>query len=1123
MARTLNDTFLSSLTPSWLPPRKSNEANSDSLSTTTASSSSSKPFGLKVLHVTDSAVVDIVFIHGLKGHREKTWTAENADAPWPQTLLPRKLPQSRIFTFGYDTDVYDWRTMVSKNRIGNHAKNLLATLAAYREIDDTNDRPVIFVAHNLGGLVCEDALLASRNSAEDHLQNILKYARGIIFLGTPHSGSGLAQWAQLLAKSIGLIEQANPQILETLQADSEVLARIQTDFHNMIRVRANNKDQHIDITCFYEELPLPGIGEVVPMHSAILPAYVSMGIHSDHMHMTKFEFEDDLGFINIAGELQRWVKKLGVMPATMNARSKAHFLVPFDRDPQFVGREDIITDINHKLEIKRRVALAGIGGVGKSQIAIEYCYRFKAENPSGNIFWVHASTVTRFAQTYNYIARKLNLPRYDSPEINTLQLVSEWLSDEDHGTWLMILDNADDIQTFFSNHAHASLQKDEQPTPLVRYLPRSSKGSVIITTRDARVGERLSDREKPIAVLPLAVQEAEHLLRSKLPQDHEWDGADTVECIDALGYLPLAITQAAAFISENRITLAEYVETLRASDFDLTSLLNEDLHDHRRDLDASNSIFRTWKISFDHIRKQKPQAVQLLSLIAVLDRHGVSKSLLHRDWQRTEFTTALAILQAFSLVVAEKGGEIFVMHRLVQLATQHWLEMQKTKELYQEEAMKLLSERFPNGEHENWNTCESLSPHADVVLQYYYTSRSSQLYRAMLLYNIAWYELRQGRYESAYRSCKEAYDERQRLLDGNDPETLNSLSLLASVLGSQGKYGEAEEMHRRVLQLMEKVLGNEHPSTLESMNNLASVLDSLGKYGEAEEMHRRVLQLKEKVLGNEHPDTLESMNNLASALDSLGKYGEAEEMHRRVLQLKEKVLGNGHPSTLESMNNLASVLDGQGKYGEAEEMHRRVLQLREKVLGNEHPSTLESMNNLASVLDSLGKYGEAEEMHRRVLQLKEKVLGNEHPSTLASMNNLAFVLDSQGKYGEAEEMHRRVLQLRDKVLGNEHPSTLASMNNLASALDGQGKYGEAEEMHRRVLQLKEKVLGNEHPSTLHSVYWLAFLFHKQRKYDDASTLYQRALAGLEKSLGPHHPTTVGCSKHHLSMLEEMKG
>ncbi|KAH0565984.1 hypothetical protein GP486_000611, partial [Trichoglossum hirsutum] len=470
----------------------------------------------------------------------------------------------------------------------------------------------------------------------------------------------------------------------------------------------------------------------------------------------------------------------------------------------------------------------------------------------------------------------------------------------------MILDNADDIEIFFGAKPHESLLEAEQIPPLFGYLPKSSKGSIIITTRDARVGERLADRERAITVLPPGTQEAECLLRSKLPSDHEWGEVETGELLSMLGCLPLAITQAAAFISENRITLAEYAETLQAGDADMTDLLNEDLHDPRRDRDTQSSVVRTWKLSFDQIRKQKPRAAQILSLMAILDRHGVPKSLLRRkDEKRIEFTTALGTLQAFSLIAAEKGGETFVMHRLVQLSTRNWLDSQKTRETHQEEAVKLLSDNFPSGVHGNRKICETLYPHARVLLEYRLTSKSSLLHSATLLYNVALYERQQGRYEIAYKSCMEAYDIYRTLLNENNFKTLVSLELLAVVLVAQGKYKEAEEIHRRVLGEMEKALGKEDPNTLLATSNLGLALQRQGKYEEAEEMDRRALDGYEKVLGKEHPNTLIGLDNLALVLRRQGKYKEAEEMNRRALEGYEKVLGKEHPDTLTCLNNLA--------------------------------------------------------------------------------------------------------------------------------------------------------------------------------------------------------------------------
>ncbi|KAH0552863.1 hypothetical protein GP486_006937 [Trichoglossum hirsutum] len=273
------------------------------------------PSGIKLLHDSKNSVVDtprlvslnrprtsgnlpshlysIIFVHGLTGDREKTWTARGAASPWPHTLLPTRVNNARILTFGYDSYVADWHGMVSKSRVGDHSMNLLSAVATYRVNDDT-------------------ALVEAGQRPEDHLRSILYSTRGILFLGTPHHGSGLAEWAEKLARSIGVLKQINSEIIAVLRRDSEVLARIQGGFHAMIRSRNKDGLQPIEITCFYEELPLPGVGVVVPSHSAILPGYIPIGIRGNHMDMTKFEGEDDPGFEAVTGELCRWIKGVAV-------------------------------------------------------------------------------------------------------------------------------------------------------------------------------------------------------------------------------------------------------------------------------------------------------------------------------------------------------------------------------------------------------------------------------------------------------------------------------------------------------------------------------------------------------------------------------------------------------------------------------------------------------------------------------------------------------------------------------------------------------------------------------------------------------------------------------------------
>jgi hypothetical protein len=226
----------------------------------------------------------------------------------------------------------------------------------------------------------------------------------------------------------------------------------------------------------------------------------------------------------------------------------------------------------------------------KSQIAIEAAYRYKETEP-GHVFWVHTSTMQRFDQGYRDIARRF-LPPPDArdDDSHVLESVRDWLSE--HGPWLLILDNADDLELFFSS--------TEQIRGLVTYLPHSENGCILITSRDRRVGERLAGRENCITVLPPDQDEAEELLQSKLgPEIWEKNTARTV--IEALERLPLAITQAAAFISENSLTLEEYLEAFEANDSELVDLLSEDSGDIRRDVQNGNSVMRTWKLSFDQV------------------------------------------------------------------------------------------------------------------------------------------------------------------------------------------------------------------------------------------------------------------------------------------------------------------------------------------------------------------------------------------------------------------------------------------------------------------------------------------------------------------------------------------
>jgi tetratricopeptide (TPR) repeat protein len=645
----------------------------------------------------------------------------------------------------------------------------------------------------------------------------------------------------------------------------------------------------------------------------------------------------------------------------------------------------------------------------KSQIAIEYCYLFRDENPDAHVFWVYAGNSVRFEQGYQEIARRLSLQGWEDPKVDSMKLVYEWLSEEANGEWLLVIDNADDAATFFANKPAGDAQVRESSKSLARYLPKSPKGSILVTTRDKRVGERLASREKPIEILPMSASDSMDLLRSRLPED-DWSDTDAMKLIEELAYLPLAITQAAAFISENCLTVLEYLELLDTGDADLKELLSEDLEDPRRELDTENSVMRTWKLSFDQISKGKPRAAQILSLMAVLDHHGAPPMLLRKaDDTEIGFRTALGVLQAFSLITVGKGKDVpYRMHRLVALSTQRWLELTGKLKHWQIEALKVLSEKFPGRQsYENWAVLEALTPHAQLVFSFTFLTAIDQLQCAKLLDFAALYDLGKGKYAEAHEKCIKSLNIRESLLPADHPLTLESAQTLGETLLHLGELASAKAMLQRAITGREKFLGELHPDTLESVSDLTITLLELDEVASAEETSLRALKGREQVLGDEHPDTLVSLNILSMLRQRQGDLASGRELCERALRGREKMIGRDHPDTLMTLNNLGVIQYRQGDLDAAKETFQTVLAGEEKILGAESFDIQITLSNMALVYREQGELDKAEILYWKVLYMREKLLGPNHPATVFSAENVEAVLRRKGDLDGIEKLNRR--------------------------------------------------------------------------------------------------------------------
>ena len=706
----------------------------------------------------------------------------------------------------------------------------------------------------------------------------------------------------------------------------------------------------------------------------------------------------------------------------------AHWNLPFARNPFFTGREELLQRLHRELgttqtavALSQPQAISGLGGVGKTQLAIEYAYRYRVEYQA--VLWVRAETTEALNASYRELAALLGLPEQGAQEQEVVvQAVKRWLR-QNRG-WLLILDNADDLSLV-------------QP-----FVPTGVVGHLIFTTRTqitGRVAKRLEVDSLDVDVGALFLLRRSGLLAADAPLNaaSDADQAAARALSRDLGGLPLALDQAGAYIEETACSLSNYQQQYQKRRAYLLARRGAVADDY------PESVATTWSLSFARVEQASPLAAELLRACAFLAPDAIPEELLAevlktppaslepgeqqqkpapQSTSGEEIQEVVAILRAYSLLERNTAEKMVRVHRLVQAVVRDALE-ESTQHVWMARVVRAVEQLFPPVSVETWELCERYLPQALAGNEWITHHHIHLPQGASLLHRAGWY------------------------------------------LHDRARYAEAEPLYVRALAIYEQELGGEHPDTATTLNNLAGLYRSQGKYAEAEPLYMRALAIREQELGGEHPDTATSLNNLALLYANQGKYAEAEPLYVRALAIYEQELGAEHPSTANSLNNLALLYKNQGKYAEAEPLYVRALTIRERQLGAEHPSTANSLNNLADLYDNQGKYTEAEALLMRALAIREQELGAEHPSTANSLNNLADLYHTQGKYAEAEPLYVRALAIREQQLGGEHPDIATSLNNLAGLYRSQGKYGEAEALYVRALAICENILGQNHTDT----------------------------------------------------------
>lgn len=671
----------------------------------------------------------------------------------------------------------------------------------------------------------------------------------------------------------------------------------------------------------------------------------------------------------------------------------------------------------------------------------------------------------------------------------------------------MVIDSADDASVF--DYSASNSRKSALPTldPSVwTALSQSSTGSILITSRSREVACFLTGSESSILeVGPMTSHDAFALLQNKFTYTLQCGEADSL--IDALDHMPLALTQAAAFINRTpRMTIKKYLENIK----DQSHLLETNIVDIRRDAHASNSIMATWQISFSYIRDRSEPAARLLSLMSFFDRQGIPKSLLEGTYtddehQTSSFDHDMYMLTSFCLVKASPDGASFEMHGLVQVAMKRWLELNDELLYWGQTFVELMAWNFPQGRYETLSICESLWPHAEAARNTIPKEVEFLDSWAFLCFQMSWYMNYRGNYNKAHELMRDSWNIRRIFWGEDGPSTLDSLNGIAMILTKMDRHDEARQCFQEALEAKLRTQGANSYDTLVGMNNLASVYNDEHKWAEAEELLIQALEISKTTQNRKAEEHV--MFTLANTYLYQGRLPEAASLNIQLLETCEKRLGPGHPHTLVTKANLAHIYRDQGQLNEAEQLQLEVLKISEADPGLEL-NILPTKTRLAMTYLAQGRIDEATELQLQVVEASKEKLGPDHFETMEHKSQLGAMYFAQHRYKEAEELAAERLEHCIANLGHNHVSTLHSKKELSTVYRSQDILDKAEKYDKEVLEAYTEKFGDEHLKTLQAKLCLADTYAKQGRLEEAVKIQEHVVEKQSQILGPRHLKTL---------------
>ncbi|MDX3840580.1 FxSxx-COOH system tetratricopeptide repeat protein [Streptomyces europaeiscabiei] len=779
----------------------------------------------------------------------------------------------------------------------------------------------------------------------------------------------------------------------------------------------------------------------------------------------------------------------GVGPS-FPARKPTTWNVP-PRNVTFTGRALVLDQLRDQLQegmsvvLPRPQALFGLGGVGKTQVALEYVYRFMADYDL--VWWIPAEHNDSVVASLAELGARIDAPGGADITLTSQEAVQMLARDVPTKRWLLVFDNADD------------------PADLSRFIPRGGGGHILVTSRNQAWAEK--GNALPVAVFTRQ-ESVEHFSRRAPGLSAE----EAEQVAVAVGDLPLAVEQAAAWLAETATPVEEYLRLLTEQAANVLNLNQAAAYPH--------TVAATWLVSITRLRERSPASVRLLQVCALMGPEPISSHLLYSKEMLEELKKVDPALQErlllgrvireiarLALAQVDQVSDSIQIHRLVQAVIRSQLSEEEQRQA-RHVVHLVLSGARPDGDEptdnpETWPRFESIWPH----LQASDAQNCTEPEPRRLLIDRVRYLWKRGGFTAAAQLAEDVLQQWQPTHGEDHVQYLYLRAQLANVRRSQGRYVEAREIDEDVLDRQRRALGPTHPHTYMTTSSLGSDLAALGEYRSAVERAREAYDGYGQIFHESHPRTLNAANNLALALRMVGRYGEARDVDQDTYDRRKEVLGPFHPYTLISASNLGRDLREVGRYTDSVKLLEEAYASHKTKLGKTFPGTLSCAKALAVSLRRAGRFEEAVRLTTATQAEYRAQYDAPTPDSLACDLNWAADLYATGKREKARREAQVALTEYMKAPGEKHPYTLAALNNLAIYQWGCGS-SEAEPAFRRACELMAEVLGDRHPHTLFCRANHANVLAEQGRLEEAGQEEESALDALRQVLGPHHPETL---------------